>query len=96
MTPDEKGAFAARFPVHVGVDAGKSFHTLVACGPDRRRTPAVRVDVARAGFDAADRFLAERFAAPRAQVLIGVEFAGHHGATFAEYLRARGYVVVTV
>jgi transposase len=96
MTPDEKVAFAARFPVHVGVDTGKSFHKLVACGPDRVRTKALRVDVSRASFDAADRFLAETFGVPREQVLIGVEFAGHHGVTFTEYLRARGYAVVAV
>lgn len=96
MTPDEKVAFAARFPVHVGVDTGKSFHKLVACGPDRRRTKALRVDVSRASFDAADRFLVDTFDVPREQVLIGIEFAGHHGVTFTEYLRAKGYAVVAV
>ena len=96
MTPDEKVAFAARFPVHVGVDTGKSFHKLVACGPDRVRTKALRVDVSRASFDAADRFLVETFGVPRAQVLIGIEFAGHHGFTFTEYLRDEGVALVAV
>jgi transposase len=96
MTPDEKVAFAARFPVHVGVDTGKSFHKLVARGPDGRRTKAVRVDVSRASFEAADRFLVETFGVPRGQVLIGLEFAGHHGFTFTEYLRQQGYAVVAV
>lgn len=96
LTPDEKVIFAARFPVHVGVDTGKSFHKLVARGPDGRRTPALRVDVSRASFEAADRFLLETFGVPRDQVLIGLEFAGHHGFTFTEFLRARGYAVVAV
>ena len=96
MTPDEKVAFAARFPVHVGVDTGKTFHKLVARGPDGRRTKAVRVDVSRAGFDAADRWLTETFGVDRAQMLAGLEFAGHHGFTFMQYLRDRGYAVVAV
>lgn len=96
MTPDEKVAFAARFPVHVGVDTGKSFHRLVARGPDGRRTKAVRVDVSRGSFNAADAFLRETFGVAPEQVLIGLEFAGHHGQTFTEYLRAKGYAVVAV
>ncbi len=96
MTPDEKVAFAARFPVHVGVDTGKTFHKLVARGPDGRRTKALRVDVSRPSFEGAHRFLAETFGVAPAEVLVGLEFAGHHGFTFTEYLRQQGCVVVAV
>ena len=96
MTPDEKVAYAARFPVHVGVDTGKSFHKLVARGPDGRRTRTLCVDVARASFEAADRFLRDTFGVAPQQVLVGLEFAGHHGVTFTQYLRDRGYAVVAV
>ncbi len=96
-TTDAKEAFARTFPVHVGVDTGKSFHKLVTRGPDGRRTPAHRVDVTRAGFDEADRFLATTYpAVPRERMLVGLEFAGHYGFTFAHDLARRGYRIVNV
>jgi len=33
---------------------------------------------------------------PRERMLVGLEFAGHHGFTFAHYLAQRGYQVVNV
>jgi transposase len=97
MTTDEKRHWAATFPVHVGVDTAKKFHKLVAAGPDRARQPAQRVLVSRAGFDGAHAYLQAHFPgiAP-AQVLVGLEFAGHHGFTFAHDLARRGYQVVNV
>ena len=90
-------AFARGFPVHVGVDTGKTFHKLVARGPDGRRQKAIRVDVLRAGFDEADRYLTETFPdTPRERMLVGIEFAGHHGFTFAHDLHRRGYQIVNV
>jgi hypothetical protein len=53
MTPDQKLAYARSFPVHVGVDTGKTFHVLVARGPDGFRTKAIKVVVSRPGFQAA-------------------------------------------
>lgn len=97
MTTDQKRAYAAQFPVHVGVDTGKAFHKLVARGPDGHRTKAYKVLVSRAGFEAADAHLRGLFpgVAPQ-QMLVGLEFAGHHGFTFAHFLAQRGYVVVNV
>lgn len=97
MTPDEKLAYARSFPVHVGVDTGKRFHVLVARGLDGRRTKPFKVLVSRAGFNAAAAQLAEWFTtmAP-AQMLVGLEFAGHHGFTFAQYLATAGFPVVNV
>jgi transposase len=97
MTTDEKRAYAAQFPVHVGVDTGKTFHKLVARGPDGHRTTAYKVLVSRAGFEAAHAHLRELFpgVAPE-RILVGLEFAGHHGFTFAHFLAQRGYGVVNV
>jgi len=94
---DEKEALARRHLVHVGVDTGKSFHKLVARSADGSRTKAVRVEVSREGFERADRFLLETYpGVSREQMLVGVEFAGHNGFTFAYFLAKRGYKVVSV
>jgi transposase len=62
MRPEERTEarvrWAAGFAVHVGVDAGKTAHQWVSCGPDRQR--------------------------------------GHHGQTFAAFLRQWGATLVTV
>jgi transposase len=97
MTPDEKQAYARQFPVHVGVDTAKQFHVLVARGPDGRRSKPFKVLVSRAGFEAAHQHLQSLFPGlPPGQMLVGLEFAGHHGFTFARFLADRGYPVVNV
>ena len=94
---DERSAYATTFPVHVGVDCGKTFHKFVARGPDGRRTKAFTVDVSREGFDGAHAHLAALYPdVPPERVLVGIEFAGHHGMTFAHDLARRGYRVVSV
>ena len=97
MTEEEKERYAAGFAVHVGVDTGKTFHKLVARRPGDVRSKPCKVTVDRAGFDAAHAYLQELFpgVAP-AQMLVGIEFAGHHGFTFAHDLARRGYQIVTV
>ncbi len=97
MTPDEKHAHARSFPIHVGVDTAKTFHVLVAQGPAGQRSRPFQVEVSRAGFAATDAHLRGLFPdhAP-AQMLVGLEFAGHHGFTFARFLAAQGYPVVNV
>jgi transposase len=97
MNTDQKRTYAQTFPVHVGVDTGKLFHKLVARGPDGQRTKAYKVLVSRAGFEAADAHLRGLLPGVRPpQMLVGLEFAGHHGFTFAHFLAQRGYVVVNV
>jgi transposase len=97
MTPDEKRAYAQSFPVHVGVDTAKQTHVLVARGPDGRRSKPVPVKVSRAGFEAAHATLRAMYPTiePR-QMLIGLEFAGHHGFTFAAFLARQGYPIVNI
>ena len=93
----EREVTARNFRVHVGVDAGKMFHKLVACGPDRVRTKAIRVEVTRDGFESALEFLRTQFPdVPPAECLVAIEFAGHYGYTFAEFLRSEGFVIVTM
>ena len=97
MSPEQKRAYARTFPVHVGVDTGKAFHVLVAQGPDGRRTKGYKVVVGRQTFEQADAQLQTWYpGVRRGQMLIGLEFAGHHGFTFARYLAERGYPVVNV
>ena len=96
-TVDSKTEWAAMFPVHVGVDTGKVFHKLVARGPDGRRRAAELVLMSREGFDAADAYLTTTFPdIPRERMLVGLEFAGHYGFTFAHDLHRRGYQIVNV
>lgn len=96
-TVDSKATWAAQFPVHIGVDTGKVFHKLVARGPEGRRLAAELVPVIRDGFDAADAYLTRTFPdIPREKMLVGLEFAGHYGFTFAHDLARRGYRIVTV
>jgi hypothetical protein len=49
MPPEQKRLYARTFPVHVGVDTGKSFHVLVAQGPDGKRTKGYKVVVGQIG-----------------------------------------------
>lgn len=97
MKPDEKYLYARSFPVHVGVDTGKSFHVLVARGPDGRRRRPHKVLVGREGFERAHAHLLSLFPGTEpSQMLVGLEFAGHHGFTFAHFLKQKGYAVVSV
>jgi transposase len=97
MRADDKYIYARSFPVHVGVDTAKKVHVMVARGPDGRRRKPQKVPVSRAGFESADAYLRSLFPdVPREKMLVGLEFAGHHGFTFAHDLAHRGYPVVNV
>ena len=97
MKPSEKYVYARRFAIHVGVDTGKKFHVLVARGADGRQQKPIRVDAHRAGFEKALQDLRAQFPEHDAtEALVGLEFAGHHGFTFAEFLRREGYTIVSV
>jgi transposase len=97
MTADDKYLYARSFPVHVGVDTAKKFHVLVARGPDGRRCKPHKVAVSREGFDRADAHLTSLYpGVAREQMLVGLEFAGHHGFTFAHDLARRGYPIVNI
>jgi transposase len=94
---DQQRQWAEQFPVHVGVDTGKTRHALVVRPPDRLRRPALRVPMDRAGFEAAESHIRSLSpSTPPEHVLVGFEFAGHHGFTFADFLWRKGYRVVSV
>jgi transposase len=97
MDPLTKRLRAAQAAAVVGVDAGKFTHTLVVRPRDQADSRALRVATTRAGFDEAVAFI-ERLAggAPPAEVLVGLEFAGNYGFTFAHYLHAQHYDIVSV
>lgn len=97
MSPAEKRSFANAIPVHVGVDTGKTFHVLVARGPDGRESKPIRVPVSRDGFSKSTEQLHALYPSLGPErTLVGLEFAGHHGFTYARFLAERGYAVVNV
>ena len=89
--------WAGQFRLHIGVDAAKQFHAMVARGPDGAVLERPKVDVRREAFAAWWTGLRAAFPdVTPAQMLVGIEFAGHHGATLAAWLRAQGCTVVSV
>ena len=101
MNSHEKRQRAVLAAAVVGVDAGKFHHALVVRPRGARDSRPFTFPTTRAGFDeAAERILSlARGAAPvvtPAEVLVGIEFAGSYGFTFAHYLHHRGFQIVTV
>jgi hypothetical protein len=71
----------------VGVDAGKFSHTVVIRPRGQADSKPFSFPTTRAGFEAAVAFLRQQ--APGAalgSVLVGIEFAGNYGFTFAHFL----------
>jgi transposase len=98
-------AFARRDRAHravavVGVDAGKFHHVLVVRPRGRPDSKPFRFATNRAGFDEAVAFMRDQVGASSGdgEVLVGIEFAGSYGFTFAHYLHAlnAGFGIVTV
>ncbi len=97
MDPLTKRTRAAQAAAVVGVDAGKFTHTLVVRPRGLADSRPCQVPTTRAGFDEAAAFIrrAAGGAAP-SEILIGLEFAGNYGFTFAHYLHAQQYGIVSV
>lgn len=85
----------------VGVDAGKFHHALIVRPRGGHDSRPITLPTSREGFDdAAARILkivrvAHQTAQP-ADILVGIEFAGSYGFTFAHYLHLRGFQIVNV
>jgi transposase len=81
----------------VGVDAGKFKHCLVIRPRGAADSKPFTFHTTRQGFDAAaERILAAVPGARPEEILVGIEFAGVYGFTFAYYLQRRGFQVVSV
>jgi len=81
----------------VGVDAGKFCHTLVIRPQHQPDSKPFSFPTTRAGFDAAVAFIRQQVPGPAATtMLVGIEFAGNYGFTFAHYLAQLGFPIVSV
>lgn len=81
----------------VGVDAGKFSHTLVIRPKNRPDSKPFSFPTTRSGFDSAVAFIRQQAAgAAAATILVGIEFAGNYGFTFAHYLAQLGFPIVSV
>ena len=100
MKPQEKRRRAMRAEAYVGVDSGKFEHALVVRTRDGADSKPFAFKTTRTGFEGAVAFIRKtaRDVAPEdsKQILVGIEFAGSYGFTFAHYLHAQGFDVVSV
>jgi transposase len=88
---------AQRAAAVVGVDAGKFSHTLVVRPLGRPDSKPFSFPTTRAGFGAAVAFVRQQVPSAEPQVmLVGIEFAGNYGFTFAHFLDQLGFPVVSV
>jgi len=97
LTAAEKRQLATTVRAVVGVDAGKFTHTLVVRPTGGVDSRPITCPVTREGFTTA--LAAIRRAVPEAtpaNILVGIEFAGSYGFTFAHCLHAEGFPVVSV
>lgn len=82
----------------VGVDAGKFQHAMVVRVRGRPDGRPLLFPTTRAGFEQAVAAIRQAITrehpagAPRGEVLVGIEFAGAYGFTFAHYLHGLGEV----
>jgi transposase len=88
---------AQRAAAVVGVDAGKFSHTLVVRPRGQPDSKPHTFQTTRATFDEAVAFIRQAAGgAPAETILVGIEFAGNYGFTFAHYLAQLGFPVVSV
>jgi transposase len=81
----------------VGVDAGKFSHTLVVRPKGQADSRPFSFPTTRQGFEAAVAFLRQQApGAALSTILVGIEFAGNYGFTFAHFLAQLGTSVVSV
>jgi transposase len=101
MQSFEKRRRAQSAAAVVGVDAGKFKHALIVRPRGARDSRPLEFPTSRAGFDQAAAYIlaVARSAVPAAEpaaILVGIEFAGSYGFTFAHYLHRRGFSIVNV
>ena len=93
----EKRRCAQTAAAVVGVDAGKRKHALVVRPRGGEDSEPVLFETTREGFDDSLRAIFHHAPDARSEdVLVGIEFAGNYGFTYAHYLHERGFQVVNV
>jgi transposase len=82
----------------VGVDAGKFHHALVVRPRGHADSRPLIFPTTRPGFEQAVRFIRAQAGESGGEVLVGIEFAGSYGFTFAHFLRSTDerFMVVSV
>ncbi len=97
MSRFEKRRRAQRAAAVAGVDAGKRKHAIAVRPRGGEDSTPLEFQTTRAGFETAVRAILENAPGTRPEdVLVGIEFAGNYGFTFAHFLRDRGFQVVNV
>jgi len=97
MHPFERATRAQTARAVVGVDAGKFEHALVIRPRGQPDGKPLRFATTRAGFTTALSALhAAMSGGSPSEVLIAIEFAGYYGFTFAHFLHAQGFPIVSV
>ncbi len=96
MIPFEKRSRAQAAHAVVGVDAGKFRHALVVRPHGGADSKPLLFPTTRTGFDQALVFINSQVSAAPAEILVGIEFAGNYGFTFAHYLHQLGFPIVSV
>lgn len=96
--PHQKRELALNAAAVVGVDAGKFEHALVVRPRGHPDSRALTIKTTRVGFDEAVEFIlsAVDHKSVPTDILVGIEFAGIYGFTFAHYLDQLGFRVVSV
>jgi len=97
MSRFEKRQRAQRAAAVAGVDAGKRKHAIAVRPRGGEDSRPVEFSTTRAGFETAVRTILENAPGARPEdILVGIEFAGNYGFTFAHFVRERGFRVVNV
>lgn len=93
----ERAATALAFRAVVGVDAGKFEHAFVVRARDQPDAKPWRCRTTRTAFEAAvAQIRAAAGGAEPPEILVAIEFAGYYGFTFAHFVHAAGFPVVSV
>jgi transposase len=92
----EKRRMAQNAAAVVGVDAGKRKHALCVRPRGGEDSKPFLFETTREGFERAVETITRIAAAEPTEILVGIEFAGNYGFTFAHYLRERGFQIVSV
>src|SRR5690242_15076529 len=96
MQAFEKREIARKAAAVVGVDAGKFQHAMVIRPRASADSRPFLFPTTRAGFDRAISAMYEAAQGIDGEIIVGIEFAGAYGFTFAHYLHSREFHIRVV